>query len=82
MTDIQKVSADSPNVIELAEKLGAEPKDVAATINQQAYRRAYNADPEVKEKRKAYTKARNANLAKVSKLMKEHPELLEGLELE
>jgi len=81
-TEIVKVTADSPSVVELAGKLDMEPKDVAATINQQAYRKAYNANPGVKEKRREYTRIRNANLAKVARAMKENPELLEGLDLE
>lgn len=37
-----KVTVDDPGVVALAEQLGVEPKAVAAMVNGERYRKAYN----------------------------------------
>ena len=60
-----KVDESNAGVIALAKQTGEKPSTVAGMINQQAYRKAYN-------------KLAQARMKVVRKLVKEHPELLEG----
>lgn len=61
-----KVTESDPSVVALAKEVGESPKAIAAMINQQRYRTAYNKV--------------NAERAKVvRRLIKEHPELLDGV---
>jgi hypothetical protein len=58
-----KVDASDPAVAQLAQVTGAKPTEVAAMINQQRYRTAYN-------------KAKMEEVKVLRQLVKEHPELL------
>lgn len=61
-----KVSETDASVVTLAKEVGETPKTVAAMINQQRYRTAYN--------------KMNAERAKViRRLIKEHPELVKEI---
>ena len=63
MITYNKVDASEPAVAELAKQMKVEPKEVAAIINQQRYRKQYN-------------KVQQARMKVARRLMKEHPELL------
>jgi len=56
---------------ELAKKLGCDVEQVEKMINVLAYRKEYNSRPDVVEKRRVYTKQRNARLSQLSALLKE-----------
>lgn len=55
---------------ELANKLGVSVNDVEKMVKTLAYRREYNSRPEVIERRKKYTRARNLKLSLLNKLLK------------
>jgi hypothetical protein len=61
--EYNKVEENTPEVVTLARQLGATPKSVAAMINQDRYRKAYN---KVKQERDKEMRA----------FFKAHPELL------
>lgn len=58
--------------IDVAKELGFTEKEVNSLVKTLAYRKEYNARPEVKERRKAYAAARNARLSMLAKLLKEN----------
>lgn len=60
-----KVDESSPEVVTLADSLKVTRKEVAALINQDRYRKAYN-------------KQRNAEMKVLRQMVKEHPELMNG----
>jgi len=60
-----KVDVNDPAVVALATEMNATTKEVAAIINQQRYRSAYN-------------RLQLQRMKVVRRLVKEHPELLEG----
>ena len=49
---------------------GFTEKEVNTFLHQEAYRKEYNARPEVKEKRKAYSKTRNERYKMLRELVK------------
>jgi hypothetical protein len=55
---------------ELAKTLGVDVNTLESMMKTLAYRKTYNSRPDVREKRKLYTQARNARLSLLSKLMK------------
>ena len=55
----------------IAIELGVETSTVASYLRQIEYRKTYNQRPEVKAKRAAYNKARNAKLSIVRELLNE-----------
>jgi len=69
-TEYVKVDAANSQVKELADKIGADARLVAAEINKQAYRKAYAQRDDVKAKRAEYTRARNEQLKTVAQLLK------------
>jgi len=71
-----RVTADQPDVIDIATQLNSTPKSVAAMINQLIYRANYNKKPEVKAARVAYNKQRNLEFKRLRQLVKDNPELL------
>lgn len=65
MSDVKyvKVDATDPLVVKLAEETKESPSTIAAMLNQDRYRKAYN-------------RIQQARMKVVRRLVKEHPELL------
>lgn len=62
MTNTQKM--------EIAQTMGVTLEQVEKMLGTLAYRKTYNSRPDVKEKRKVYSKTRNQRLSQLSQLLK------------
>ncbi len=78
------MTIDSDDLKALADELELTPEEVEKYIHQikkhKEYSKAYNARPEVQEKRKVYYAERAELMKKFRKLIREDPTLLEKAE--
>ena len=80
----KRMTIDSDDLKALADELELTPEEVEKYIHQikkhKEYSKAYNARPEVQEKRKVYYAERAELMKKFRKLIREDPTLLEKAE--